>query len=149
VREVLPNFGWVVPGRLAAMARPRPGSAPLLLAAGVRAVLCLTEEPPLPELAEAGISVQHEPVRDFAAPSVAALRRCVEFLRSSISAGAPAAVHCFAGYGRTGTVVAAYLIATGLPAEEAIAEVRATRPGSIETWEQEEAILRFAEAKGA
>jgi atypical dual specificity phosphatase len=56
------------------------------------------------------------------------------------------AVHCGAGLGRTGTLLACYLVSSaGLTADEAIARVRAARPGSIETDEQEQAVRRFAQ----
>lgn len=48
-----------------------------------------------------------------------------------------------AGLGRSGTMAAAYLVATGTSADEAIAILRELRPGSIETAEQEAAVRRF------
>ena len=53
------------------------------------------------------------------------------------------AVHCAAGLGRTGVVLACYFIDKGLTAANAIARVRRLRPGSIETEEQEKAIEEF------
>jgi atypical dual specificity phosphatase len=46
--------------------------------------------------------------------------------------------------GRTGTVLAAYFVARGLPPREAVEKVRDLRPGSVETIEQERAVERFA-----
>jgi protein-tyrosine phosphatase len=46
-------------------------------------------------------------------------------------------VHCRAGYGRSGTIAAALLIAGGMPAAAAIDLVRRNRPGAIETPGQE------------
>jgi 4-hydroxy-tetrahydrodipicolinate reductase len=141
---MLSNFGWVVPGRLAGMARPRPGQARELRDEGVGAVLVLTESPPLAELEEAGLAVAHEPVPDFAPPDAETLDRCVAFVREHARAGRPVVVHCHAGYGRTGTVLAAVLVAEGFPPEDAIDRVRRLRPGSIETLEQEDAVLGYA-----
>ncbi len=141
---MLGNFGWILPGRLAGMARPRTGNADELWRQGLRAVVTLTEEPPPSELARAGFALHHEPIRDFAAPSAEALRRTVDFLAGQLAAGRPAVVHCHAGIGRTGTVLAAYLVSTGLAADEAIERIRALRPGSLETEEQEQAVLAFA-----
>jgi len=45
-------------------------------------------------------------------------------------------VHCGAGLGRTGTVLACYLISRGLCAEHAIDRVRDARPGAIEAINQ-------------
>ncbi|NWV54479.1 DUS23 phosphatase, partial [Daphoenositta chrysoptera] len=46
--------------------------------------------------------------------------------------------------GRTGTLLACYLCrARRLPAGDAIREIRRLRPGSVETPEQEQAVIRF------
>jgi atypical dual specificity phosphatase len=148
--RMLRNFGWVLPGRLAAMARPWPEDAADLRAEGIGAILCLAEDPPADVFAKEGFRVRHEPILDFSAPDATTLARCVTFLRESMDRGERAVVHCHAGYGRTGTVIAAFLSALGEDPRRAIQRVRALRPGSIETREQEEAVLRFArEAGGA
>jgi len=137
------NFSWLVPQRVAGMAQPRAANAPWLAEQGVRALLSLTERPP------AGFErfeLLHLPIRDMTAPSLELLAESVRFIRDVVARGEAVAVHCTAGMGRTGTVLAAYLVATGLPPEDAIAHVRALRPGSIETPEQEETIHRFARA---
>jgi atypical dual specificity phosphatase len=54
------------------------------------------------------------------------------------------AVHCHAGLGRTGTILASYFVAQGLGAPEAIAKIRYLRPGSIETDAQEEAVAAYS-----
>jgi atypical dual specificity phosphatase len=141
---MLRNFGWVVPGRLAAMGRPYPEDAAALREEGITSILCLAEERPTPAFSHAGFAVHHEPIGDFCAPDEATLTRCVDHLRKAIAAGERVVVHCHAGYGRTGTVVAAFLAAEGDDPQEAIERVRRLRPGSIETPEQEEAVRRFA-----
>ena len=64
---------------------------------------------------------------------------------SAPSRGTRVAVHCGAGLGRTGTLLACYLVRRGLTADEAIARVRALRPGSVETDAQEAAVRSFAQ----
>ena len=54
------------------------------------------------------------------------------------------AVHCGAGLGRSGTLIAAYLVSQGAAPDDAMAQVRSARPGSIETLEQEAAVHEFA-----
>ena len=53
-------------------------------------------------------------------------------------------VHCFAGLGRTGTILACFLVAQGMDAAEAIAHVRTRRPGSVEVYSQEFLVYQYA-----
>ncbi len=59
----------------------------------------------------------------------------------------PVAVHCGKGMGRTGTMLACYLVAKeGYKADNAIMETRQRRIYSIETEEQEQAVFDFEKA---
>jgi len=82
-------------------------------------------------------------VPDMTAPGPAVLRRAVGFIRKRLAGGRGVLVHCAAGYGRTGTVLACWLRSEGRSAEEAIALVRAARPGSVEVPEQEDCVHAF------
>ena len=54
-------------------------------------------------------------------------------------------VHCVGGYGRTGTMMACYLVHRDRHShDEAIRQIRALRPGSIETDTQRDAVMRWA-----
>jgi len=56
-------------------------------------------------------------------------------------------VHCHWGLGRTGTMLAASLVALhGLDANDAVREIRQRRPFSIETYRQEDAVQQFAQS---
>jgi atypical dual specificity phosphatase len=108
---------------------------------GLRAIVSLTEQP-LPDaaLTRHGLAAVHLPVRDCTPPSVAQIEPAITAIDGWLTRGMPAAVHCAAGLGRTGTILACYLARQGENPETAIANVRARRPGSIETPEQEAAI---------
>jgi atypical dual specificity phosphatase len=81
---------------------------------------------------------------DFGVPSQRDLDRCVAWIDEQIEEGRAVAVHCFAGIGRTGTVLAAWMVAQGMDAEDVITEIRRLRPGSIETEGQAGAVRAFA-----
>ena len=86
----------------------------------------------------------YEPVPDFTAPQIDQIDRMCQFIDQQIESwDHPVVVTCKAGLGRTGTVLACYLVYVGYTAENAIDFVRSQRPGSIESREQEEAVNRY------
>src|SRR5581483_1877326 len=99
---------------------------------------------------EAGLMGMHLPVEDMQPPSPEQLEQCLSAVRRAHDKNMGVGIHCGAGLGRTGVVVACYLIANkGLSAKNAIARVRRLRPGSIETDQQEEAIHTFEQRQQA
>ena len=74
------------------------------------------------------------------APDLPGIEHAVKFIDF---VEGPVVVHCFAGVGRTGTIIAAYLVSTGLSAPQAIARVRMERPFSIETSDQEAVVYEY------
>lgn len=143
---MLSNFSYVIPDKLAGCGRPG-GAADLqaLRNEGITALVSLTVIPPEPELvASADLKHLHLPVMDFTAPSAEAIDECISFVKNSTESGA-VAIHCGAGYGRTGTMLACCLVAEDIPAEEAIRRIRLLRPGSIETMEQELSVHMYAD----
>jgi atypical dual specificity phosphatase len=148
VYGVVPNaFDWLIPGQLAACVNPGVGqqAAQRLAVEGVTLIVNLYERGDEPDLLERlrAVSV-HLPVPGSCAPTQLQLDVGVLAISQAIERGERVAVHCGAGLGRTGTMLAAYFVSIGCAAEEAMARVRAVRPGSIETLEQEQAVHDFA-----
>ena len=144
--DEIEEFTWIVPERLLACRYPIDREAlERLRAFGVRGLVNLTQlRHDQAILAELEIIETHLPVPDLTPPSHDDIRAAIAVIDSAHSAGRPIAVHCAAGLGRTGTVIAAWLVTQGFDADAAIARIRELRPGSIETDEQEEAIREFA-----
>ena len=129
----------------------RPGrSSPLeddiafLMARGIGAIVSMTERP-LDEGMVSGFGLRylHLPVPDFCAPTIQQIEAFLVFLDYADQNGG-VVVHCYAGQGRTGTMLACALVHQGMSAEEAIRLVRAKRPPSIDTLVQEQIIFDFA-----
>ncbi len=140
------GFSWVDKPTLAGMARPQsPEEMLWLRRQGVEVLISLTEDRlPRDWCDDAGLLVFHEPLEDMEPPTQEQLDRCVSAVTKAIAGNMGVAVHCGAGLGRTGVVLAAYLVTKGLSASNAISRVRRLRPHSIETDEQAESIERFA-----
>lgn len=140
------GFSWVDPPNLAALARPEgPEEFRWLRDHGVQLLITLTETPPFHRwLDDAGLLGLHVPVADFHAPSPEQIEQCVSAISRANEQKLGVGVHCMAGLGRTGTILAAYFVVRGYSPADAIAHIRSLRPGSIESEQQESAIAAFA-----
>jgi len=104
---------------------------------------------PAPALRDNDLAWLHLPVADFRPPEPDQIEAFLRFCSRCQEEGRAVAVHCTAGLGRTGTLLACWLVAEqGLEAGAAIDEVRRTRPGSIETPAQERSVFAFAQTRG-
>ena len=141
---VLPrNFSWLIESKLAGCARPE-SEAELngLRSEGVRAIISLTGTPLYPEpINRLGFAYLHSHISG--APSLVQLDEIMQFIEEQSAQSNPVVVHCAEGMGRTGTILAAYLVRKGMSADNAISKVREKRPGSIQNLEQENAIRMF------
>lgn len=142
------NFSWVIQDEIAGMARPLSIVADLefLKDNGIEAIVSLTELPlPKTLIEEFGFEYKHIPIADLTSPTQEQIEEFVFFINNLISSKKKIVVHCDAGIGRTGTMLACYLVNKGFSAKKAIMEVRRRRPGSIETMEQEDTIVKYEE----
>jgi atypical dual specificity phosphatase len=131
---------------LAGLPRPTASDLPLLVEQQIAVLVSLTVTPADPvAVRAAGLRPVHLPIEDFCPPTYEQQVSFVKLVTEAHEQGQRVGVHCAAGLGRTGTMLATWLVAGGMPAAQAIAQIRQLRLGSIETPEQEAAVQSFAE----
>ena len=89
----------------------------------------------------------HLPVVDGSIPDLAFEQGWTvsgDTLRNLLRDGRDVLVHCRGGLGRAGTIAARLLVELGMDPTMAVRQVRAVRPGAIETSEQEQYVLNIA-----
>jgi atypical dual specificity phosphatase len=140
------GFSWVDKPLLAAMARPEElDDFTWLREQGIQLLISLSEHPPRRDhVNEAGLLTLHVPVEDMHPPSQKQIDLCMSAIQKAHAQEMAVGIHCTAGLGRTGVILACYFIKQNLSAKNAIARVRRLRPGSVETDEQVDAITTFA-----
>lgn len=140
-----PNFSWVAEGRLAGLGMPRePGHYRFLLGRGVKHLVSLSERPPPHHGCCPAVQLHRFRVPDFTPPTARQIQSFLQLVEEANGRGEAVAVHCMLGHGRTGTMLACYLVKTQkMSGSDAIREIRRLRPGSIETREQEQAVMEF------
>lgn len=114
-----------------------------ILKQGVKSIVTMTENS-LPESWIENVNYLHVPTPDLTAPDMEKIDKAVDFIHKQITKQDPVMVHCAAGMGRAGTILACYLIKHKKhSAIEAIKKIRTERPGSIQSESQELAITFY------
>ncbi|KAH8094703.1 ATP dependent DNA ligase [Cristinia sonorae] len=154
-------FSWLIPFRIALMSVPRSSLDVAALASphiGIRHIITLTEERHLPSdwfPERLGVKNTFIPVPDFHPLSIEQMDSIVGLMREE--GNFPMLIHCMGGKGRSGLVAACYLAAFGfsniptdhtpdqpaMTASEAIRQLRAIRPVSVENGQQEELVSKW------
>ena len=149
----IPNSYWVRPGQL--LAGEYPGdwdeevsreTLRLLLNVGVSLFVDLTQageyglEPYARTLEEEAAAIGRKVVhlrmaiRDRGTPSPELMRHILDTIDAALAEDKTVYVHCYAGIGRTGTVLGCHLVRHGISGEEALAEIARLRRDISDGW---------------
>ena len=138
------KFSWLIENKLAGSGIPTTiDEVQWTIEQGVKSIVTVREEP-LDDSWIKDVNYLHVLSNDMGVPDFDDLVHAVDFIHHRITNNEPVMVHCLAGMGRTGTVLACYLVKyQNMSADEATEKVREERPGSIQSYPQEEIIFRF------
>ena len=138
------KFSWLIENKLAGSGIPTSiDEVQWVIKQGVKSIVTIREES-LDESWIKDVNYLHVLSNDMSVPEFDDLVHAVDFIHSRITNTEPVLVHCLAGMGRTGVILACYLVKyQKMSASEATEKVREERPGSIQSYPQEEIIFRF------
>lgn len=141
VQPIAENLWWVIPNQLAGVRKPTADEIPELQAAGVGAIVSVMDDPSNLDLYEqANLPHLWLPTKGGTAPSTEQIQMFQAFVEQEQQLNHTIAVHCTSGRRRTGTLLAAYLICSGLSAEAAIQQILAANP-QVELREAQRSFL--------
>ena len=138
------NFSWIIENKLAGSAIPTSKEeVDWLKEEGVKSIVTIREEPLDDDWID-DIEYLHIHSNDMGVPEFDDLISSVDFIHQRLENNEPVMVHCLAGLGRTGTILACYLVKyEKMSGDDAITKIRKERSGSIQSYSQEEIIFRF------
>ena len=138
------NFSWIIEEKLAGSAIPTSKEEiDWGKQEGVKSIVTIREEPLEDEWIK-DVNYLHVHSNDMGVPEFDDLVSSVDFIHERLVNNEPVMVHCLAGLGRTGTILACYLIKYDkMSSDDAITKIRKQISGSIQSYSQEEIIFRF------
>nr|WP_199305990.1 dual specificity protein phosphatase family protein [Pseudanabaena sp. FACHB-2040] len=133
---------WVIPGKLAGVRRPTAEEISALKTAGIGAIVSVMDDAANLDLyAASNMPYLWLPTTGGTAPTQEQAEQFRQFVDAENARSHAVAVHCTSGRRRTGTLLAAYLIATGATAENALNQILQANP-AVKLREAQVAFLR-------
>ena len=168
IETPLPETYWVQPHIFLAGEYPRePGEGTSrwrlrrLVQSGIQVFVNLTQpgefglkpyaEMLLEEVESLGLSAECRefPIQDKGIPRPEMMTQILDVVDGAVHARRGIYVHCYAGVGRTGTVVGCYLVRHGMPARQALDRIAVLRQGTRHEWiESPESMVQKAMVMG-
>lgn len=122
----------VIPNKLYGMPVPEEKDLLNLTQSGIKSIVCLLEDNSISEMYNKnGFENLWLPVADNKAPTIKQVEKLVEFIDVQNKNNNPVAIHCKGGKGRTGTLIASYLISKGKSFKEAMDKIEVNQPNAI------------------
>lgn len=142
------GFKWLLKDKIAGSGQPglysdMADDIDFLKRRNIDIIVNLTENENNSALAEAGFELIHFPIKDMYIPDLLKTYTICTKLKFSLEEGSSVLLHCKAGLGRTGTIQACLLVNHGRTAEEAVSEVRRSKPMAIQTQMQERFVYNY------
>jgi atypical dual specificity phosphatase len=136
------NVWWVIPGKLAGVRKPTAKEISKLQAAGIGAIVSVMDDPSNLDLyQQVDMPYLWLPTKGGTAPTPEQVQALQHFIDAQNQLGYAVAVHCTSGRRRTGTMLASYLLRSGLSYDEAMRTILDANP-NVELREAQIAFLK-------
>ena len=132
------DFDWVEENVIGATSYPSEVSYKFLKNLGIKIIFNLTKHPVQSKILPDFI-YHHIPIKDFSVPTEQQVRRFLDLTEKYQHENKPMVVHCIAGCGRTGQMLAIWGIEMGIITnnDDPVTWIRSKRKCAVETLEQQ------------
>lgn len=139
------NFNWLITDKIAGSARPKNIKELMWLKKHNIKAIATVMLFPLDKKLIHDLRFEYLFLQVPRVPTPLQIKIFINFVDLMLAQNKPVLIHCRNGLGRTGTMMALYLISKGYTAEAAILRVKKYSSMAIEHYEQYNLLYRFAE----